>query len=135
MRAYLYFTWETMEDPEGFALLKQAMLRDVSDHIHQLGYVGFLFFTDKDYERVSDAVREIKGRPFILMDVTEGVNTKRFKTTINIEDLKKRFRDERSSTLSVDPILDKILDRGYASLTSAERDYLDANSRDETKGC
>lgn len=130
MRVYLYFTWETIEDPEGFALLKQAMLHDVSNHIYQLGYMGFLFFTDKSYEKVTSAVREIKGRPFILMDVTEGINTKKFKTTINIEDLKKRFRDERTHAMSVDPILDKILNRGYASLTSAERDYLDAKSRE-----
>ena len=123
MKVYLYFTWETVEDPEGFALLKQAMLHDVSDHIYQLGYIGFLFFTDKSHEKVTNAVREIRGRSFILMDVTEGVNNKKFKTTINIDDLKKRFRDERTNALSVDPILDKILNRGYASLTSAERDY------------
>lgn len=130
MRAYLYFTWEDIEDPEGFAMLKQAMLHDVSDHIVQLGYKGFLFLTRKSYKRVEEAIREKRGRPFLLVDITDGLSSEKFKTNINVDDLKKRFKGESQTPLSVDGILDKMLNAkgGWAALTKEERDYLHAKS-------
>ncbi len=136
MRAYLYFTWEDVEDENGFAMLKQAMLHDVSDHIYQLGYKGFLFLTKKSYQRVEEAIKEKRGRAFILVDITDGLSSDKFKTNINVDELRKRFRSESSVPLCADSILDKILTHGgYASLTQEERDYLDANSAsNETEG-
>lgn len=128
MRAYLYFTWEDVEDPEGFAMLKQAMLHDVSDHIFQFGQKGFLFLTDKSYNRVNKAIKEKKGRPFLLIDITEGVSSNRFNSSLNLNDLKAQIQGYDKSSLNVNGILEKIFDLGWASLTQEERDYLHAKS-------
>lgn len=129
MRAYLYFIWEDVEDKEGFAILKQAMLHDVSDHILQLGHKGFLFLTRKGYKSVEQAIREKKDRPFMLVDITEGLSSDKLKTNINLDELKKRFKRQDNVPISVDSILDKILNAGgWASLTKEERDYLHAKS-------
>ena len=115
-----------MEDPNGFLLLKRAMLHDVSDHLYQFGSSAFVFVTRKSYETVSNAIRERRDRPFFLVDVTEGINRENFKTNINVDDLKKRLAEK---PLSTDGILDKIFRDGYAALTREERDYLDANKQ------
>lgn len=130
MRAYLYFTWEDIENPEGFSMLKQAMLHDVSDHIIQLGHKGFLFLTRKNYKHVEEAIREKRGRPFLLVDITDGLSSEKFKTNINVDDLKNRFKNENHIPLSINGILDKMLNvkGGWAALTKEERDYLHANS-------
>lgn len=129
MRAYLYFTWDDVEDQEGFAMLKQAMLHDVSEHILQLGYKGFLFLTRKGYKSVEKAIREKQGRPFMLVDITEGLSSDKLRTNVNLDEVKRRFKGQDSVPLSVDGILDKILNTGgWASLTKEERDYLHAKS-------
>lgn len=133
MRAYLYLTWEDgerVEDPEGYAMLKQAMLHNISDHIYQLGHKGMLFLTNESYERVSEVIKEKRGRPFMLIDITEGLSSKSFKTNVNMSEIKKRFALEESSTpMTIDGILDKMLNNGgFAALNQQERDYLDESS-------
>ena len=128
MRAYLYFTWEDLDDPSGFAMLKQAMLHEVSDHILQLGQKGFIFLTTKSYRQVDKAIKEKRGRPFLLVDITNGLASDKLKTNINLDDLKQRFKGHDKAPLSVDGVLDKILNRGWSALTQEERDYLHAKS-------
>jgi len=130
MRAYLYFTWGNTEEPEGFSMLKQAMLHEVSDHIVQLGHKGFLFLTKKNYKTVSNSIKEKEGRPFLLIDITDGLSAKKFKTNIDIDEIRGMFGDRSVEPLSVNAILDKMLNKGgYTALTQEERDYLDANSK------
>jgi len=129
MRAYLYFTWEEAGVTSGFMILKQAMLHDISKHIYQLGQKGFLFLTDKGHEQVMRSIRERRDRPFILVDVTDGLNDHKFKTNIDLDGLRSTFIDGRQN-LALDPILEKVFQHGYASLSSEERDYLDAKSNE-----
>lgn len=129
MRAYLYFTWSDAEDQNGFAMLKQAMLHDISEHILQLGYKGFIFLTKKSYKSIEKAIKEKSGRPFMLVDITEGLSSNKLRTNIDLDEVKKRFDRQNDAPLSVDGILDKMLNAGgWASLTKEERDYLHENS-------
>lgn len=127
MRAYLYFTWDEAGVTSGFMVLKQAMLHDISKHIYQLGRKGFLFLTDKEHEQVVRSIRERRDRPFILVDVTDGLNDRKFKTNVDLDELRATFMSEKQN-LALDPILEKVFKHGYASLSGEERDYLDAKS-------
>ena len=133
MRAYLYFTWNAKGDQSGFVLLKKAMLHDVAEHIFQLGESGFLFLTDKTYEQVEGAIKDVKSRAFMLLDITDGISSQKVKTSMDISKLLEHLTEISPENMSLNAILDKMLSRGgLSSLTRKELDYLESKS-DETK--